>query len=655
MEPANGAQPCPPTAAASTVAESRRRPREALRIQVAAVAAQQAALTEAEIRIEQRRTALEQQERQLAAHLEEKRCRLVALRDDAHTAQDTLGKERQAYEQRVAEVMRRLATARQELAADRRQADAERRRLQGLHRRLKQRYHRHWAAERAAAVRREAAVAEQVRALERQREQLHQEQATLADARLRFNGEVELGRRQLQEERDAVRQEQAAVRQRAEELAAREAACAAVEQKLAAERRQWEVGRQQREVEAGGLERRIGNQRQKIQEQEREVARLEATARSLRRARSASDGLAAPAGNPAPTAGAIVLPSAEPAAGATGPRAEASPGHFVVSLEQIAGELADQRLYLAEQMERLAQARQRWQHDREAAATELEALGIALQQREALLRAREETLAPEREALGRQAEELARNQRELDVRQALAATAAAEWEGARDRLLAGIRCREAFLNQRLIELSQLRQLWDARRRRQVLGIRRRRAVCEELRREYAAQRTECLTREALLAQEQRALAERALALEQYRQTFIARTPDPKAADKRLKQLRGRWAAQFASAKQILVRERRLLEAETARLEEYARQLGQQADDLDRRETELAGQEASREEERLVLETGQARLRQELATLQRQREHYEHQVAQLRDEVDRLARLLLEESDAPASPTLGMAA
>jgi pSer/pThr/pTyr-binding forkhead associated (FHA) protein len=60
--------------------------RDAVRVQVAAVAAQQAALTEEEFRLRQQRQALEQQEAQLAAHLEEKRHRLMALRDQARQA-----------------------------------------------------------------------------------------------------------------------------------------------------------------------------------------------------------------------------------------------------------------------------------------------------------------------------------------------------------------------------------------------------------------------------------------------------------------------------------------------------------------------------------------------------------------------------------------
>src|SRR5262249_12063195 len=71
--------------------------KDALRIQAAAVAAQQAALAEEETKLDQRRAALEQQEEQLSAHLEEKRRRLLEIRDQARNAHAVLKNEREEY------------------------------------------------------------------------------------------------------------------------------------------------------------------------------------------------------------------------------------------------------------------------------------------------------------------------------------------------------------------------------------------------------------------------------------------------------------------------------------------------------------------------------------------------------------------------------
>src|SRR5262249_19571312 len=173
--------------------ESLRREKEALRIQAAAVAAQQAALGEEEIKLRQRQTALQQQEEQLAAHLEEKRRRLVELRDQARSAHQTLRHDRAVYEERVARVTREVSAARREAQETQQRAEKERRRLIGLRRYLKQRWHRHWMAERRTMRRREDEIATGRRQLEREAERLRQEKAAQVQARPRCNGAVGTG------------------------------------------------------------------------------------------------------------------------------------------------------------------------------------------------------------------------------------------------------------------------------------------------------------------------------------------------------------------------------------------------------------------------------------------------------------------------------
>ena len=96
---------------------------DALRIQAAAVAAQQAALTDEELRLQQRRGALEKQEAQLAVHLDERRRRLLALQNKIKAQRAEL-----------------LDGLRQEKA----DAVRERRHLEELRERQKQRWREHW-------------------------------------------------------------------------------------------------------------------------------------------------------------------------------------------------------------------------------------------------------------------------------------------------------------------------------------------------------------------------------------------------------------------------------------------------------------------------------------------------------------------------------
>ncbi len=145
------------------------REKEALRIQAAAVAAQQAALTEQESRLEQRRGALKQQEGQLAALLEDKRQRLVELRDAARQERREMQAERAVYERRVTVLTRDLDRQRREVAEARQQILTDRQHLVALRARLKGRWHRLWGAARADQRQRERELDELRRLVEEER------------------------------------------------------------------------------------------------------------------------------------------------------------------------------------------------------------------------------------------------------------------------------------------------------------------------------------------------------------------------------------------------------------------------------------------------------------------------------------------------------
>jgi chromosome segregation ATPase len=631
--------------------------KEALRIQAAAVAAQQAALTELEMRLQQRRTALEQQEQQLATHLEEKRQRLVALRDEARQAHTVLQKERTAYEERVAAVMQDLAHSRREIAEQQRLALTERRRLFALRHRLKRRWHRQWAGERAMMRRREAEVQEQQRRLEKEKERFQQEKADLSQTRLRFNGEVELTRRQLQADQEQWQQEQQEAHQQSRALEQRTASLMEADQQLAREKRHWDTIRQQCAKEVEGLESRIRNYRRKILDQEKEVQRLETVIQELQSRR-----LASPQEQQIvePRTSLTVAPVPVSAEAELEQRAwqlrqaEADLQHRLDTLEGLAGELADQRLYLAEECERLVQAQQSWQQERQTAAGSLEALGQRLHEQEQTLRTREQALELAEYGLRQRTEELGQTQRQLEGWKARLAVAVTNWEGERERLLADLRTREEAVEQRQLRLMDLRERWDKRRRRQVTGLRAHRIAYEELRRECLALRDEYARHSGQFEQQQRTLEERKLALEQSRQEYLGRATDPAAAEKRLEQLRRRWAALSTTTQRALLQERQSLEARANRLEEQTRQLHQQTQELTQQETEFQSRVAAWEHQQLLAEEAQGKQRQELHSLRSQRQRYEQQLDVLRDEVERLARLLLGET-VPGPFVVGQAA
>src|SRR5262245_42107663 len=146
-------------------------------------------------------------------------------------------------------------------------------RLRQLRGRFKGRVARRIAAEQSKLQAREAL-------LTKAQGELEAERAALREQRLRCNGDVELGRRELHAAREAFRKEQAArdsaARVRASALEAREHAVAQAERDLARQAEQRAKDLESRRQELAGLEQRIQNYRHKLFELEQQTAQLEA-------------------------------------------------------------------------------------------------------------------------------------------------------------------------------------------------------------------------------------------------------------------------------------------------------------------------------------------------------------------------------------------
>jgi len=669
----------PPAQKMADVLARHSQEKDALRIQAAAVAAQQAALAEEESRLEQRRAALQQQQEQLGAHLEDKRRQLVEVRDQARAAQTTLKTEQAAHEAKVKQHRQEVETARRETADAKAQVEEERERVSQLLKQLKRRWEKQWADEQAAIKRREDDVARQKRQVEEEREKLHQQRELLNQTRLRFNGDAELSRRQLQADLIAFRQEQqqeqeqrerdyADLRQRTQALDEREALLAQAEQDFEEHKQHWQDTQLQLEREVEGLENRSRNFRRKIADLEKELVALQA--RRVEAAQAAFEAEVQPA-LPAPATTAdlpeaavvdlsesaeqrapLLTPDAPPAAARVPlpePAVVHDPGaeerlvqERLAHLEKLSGELADQRLHLVEQCQRLVEAQQRWQEERDAAASELEALGKEMQLREQECQQRDHALQAaelRQQQLRDQAEAL---QRHLEAWQSRMTAREAAWEGERDRILADVQAREKQSEGRLLAVTQLHEKWLRRRRREVEWLQAERAACSRLRRECAQLRQEYLRRGALLEKEQRSAAESALAIEQFQQECISKAAQPAGAARRLERLRRKWEGLASEATKALQAQRQAIEKQAAEVEAHHARLTEQANKLTAREAEVARQLSTWEQARLLNEEETSRLKNDLHVSQIQRDRYEQQTHELHDEVERLARLLLDE-------------
>jgi hypothetical protein len=613
--------------------------KDALRIQAAAVAAQQAALGDEETRLEQRRAALEQQETQLAAHLEEKRRRLIQLHEEARQARGLLQEERTAFQETVAKTQQELAAGQKEIQ----QAQAERRRLVQLRRRLKKRWHRHWLAERRALSQEKKALEVERETLHQQRAVLEQESARLAEKRLHDNGEIELGKRQLHDQCQQLRQEQEAwnasrareqseLKRRAKVLEAAEAALAQTQRDLAYDQHEWQGMRLLLQREAEGLDARIVNQRRLLAEQDNLVEM--------------------PLRAETPF-GPCARPESE-----TGQRSrhvsKVDLHNELQRLQRLAGDLADQRWQLVDQWERLAQTQARWQAERDAAAAELKALAARLAEHdpslEAIERRREETTRE----IQRQHLELTHERHDLEAWHVRLRGREAAWEGERDRLLAEQRSREEAAEQLRLALTNLRDRWAARRKREQEQLRAERAATEKLRQEWMTLREQWYRRAAALEDQARALAEKELALERHRQQVLTLAPDAAAAERAIELLRRRLSRQNAAAARRHAQAQRKLHTELAQLKSGFASLHQQADALIEREIGLAEQETILEEQKTRDQSDQLQGEARMRRLRAQHDIYEQQILALQNEVERVALVLLHESAEPL-PTLNRAA
>jgi chromosome segregation ATPase len=570
--------------------------KDALRIQAAAVAAQQAALFEEEARLAQRRLTLDQQEAQLASHLEEKRRRLLEFRDQILETRNQMHNERAEYERRVATMTHQLETTQGEIAEGQQQVRIERRRLFKLRQRLKRRWHRYWAAERAAMDNREAALGAQW-------QQLDQEKEVFNQIRLRANGEMEVSRRRLQEQWRRFRQQweqwqqqSLQVRQELEERA----------KTLG----QSEAARLRLEQEAEGLVTRIHHLRCQLLDPDNNQESAKPLTSTTPIEESSKEKQ-------------LKLPVFQEM-------------KFLPRLDTLAGELADQRLQLIEHWQRVVQIQAQWQQERLRVKSEL---GDILDQ----FQVRERSLEINRERCRQIQEETLKLRRQLDGRQALLVSQTAAWVNERDRQQAELELKNEQWDRQIASITHLRQVWRQRHGRAVAWLREIVEMEEKERVEFTLLRSQWLHRSATLEAEWQELAQRSLALEQYRQKYLAKTNDSAVAEKRLGQLQKRWDRHFHQAAAELSRHRQAMQNEALQLEERCQDLKQWRDALAHRESALADQEKALEIDRILAQSAVSQQEQKMQSLQTQCAFYEQQLSDLREEVERLANRMLEEA------------
>jgi hypothetical protein len=600
--------------------------REALRIQAAAVAAQQTALTEQELRLEQRRHALEKQEQQLAEHLKERQRRLTVFRDQLHQQRDKLKKDRASEHRKVSESWSQVKRARGEVKRLQENTLREQDRLRELRERFKKKMCRLFEARGKELVEQAQQIEAEKERLRAEAESLRKDRTRLTEERMRSNGESELGRRQLRDGWDELRlsqqrweecleREQQERKGRIRSLEEQSAVVQSARQALSEEQTRWQRRLVHLQQDVQGLEARIGNQRAQL-------LILEHQAR-----------LHQPDGKT----------EEEPGAAAPEVRERLLAPEEVCSL---AGLVTDQRLHLIEQWESAFLVHDAWREESQAAQQQLEVATQDLAQREHQIVLREQEQHDKARELDKQAEELVRARLALESWHSRLAIREADCGHERTRLVAEIQAREEAASLRSSE-AELRRRRHARRARlrldQIKDLHR---GSEEVRLLHVSLWKDCQSRHSALLAKEQDVGRQAVVLEQFRQELMGQAGDPREAERRLERLKRDCLAFTRKGENELKRLGQGLQAERAQLDKHAEEFRMREYRLLKRMRGfLTRQERATDQQRQDAAARQ-KIDQEVQRLRIGHRRDEAQLQSLRDEIERMARLLMEDTPPP---------
>jgi chromosome segregation ATPase len=581
-----------------------------------------------------------------------------ALRAEAAQIGDLLdGRLRQVAERerQLAEARAAFRRERDQAAADRDEAERLKREAQKLHReaararervkRLAARFvrrHRQKTADARGQARAERAANEMTRArltaeeqaFEAARSAFHVAAAEERERRSEAWAAVESQQRRAAAERaeanDYFTKQDALLDARAAELDARETAVAAARQALEAET----AGLRQ---EAAGLDARVQHARLVVEELERKREQLLGQVLAP-----------APAEDAARKDRVILNRGAERdlVQWATEldeqerqfNRDRAALASVKTGLDREAADLADGRRVLAEQLAALAVARSHWQRAERKTVGEMEELARGLRRREQELDTREQRLFRADARRRQDGYELWQLRLRLESWQAKLTAHETGWQTEREQAEGELRQRGSAQGNREAAFAGLLTAWGAAREREVERLRSELQVWSDDRERMAKSAAEYDRQRHEVLAELSACAVRALASEQL-------AADAAKDTRRLAVVHKRWEQTFARKVREIDGHRAALAGESARVEDRYRELQRLLADVAEREAALKSRQARAELAALGEPVAPAAGGPVEGATPRPGSA---ELAALRDEVERMANVLLE-ADYPEPP------
>lgn len=544
------------------------------------------------------------------------------LHQQLSAARALFRRERTEHEAKMVSQLYEVEIAGKDLERREGEVSRERARLLNLRKRFIKRWKKHWETQRNR-------VEVAIDAIDRDRNQFESQHSEFESVRGQFAQRSEVESRRLEYGWEQLRTaERNARNERARldaDLDQRQKAVADQENQLKIEREALTADRMRLEhrsadlrIEADGIESRVVNLRAILLHLEGERARTQGSHAVDMPMPSA------PAPPMAPANSAIANRQAE--------------------LEQLAGDLADQRLGLIEQTDRLAEARQSWRQEESRVVEEMADLAEQLRRREEQVAESEIAIAFEEEHLDKDRLALRQLRERLEAWQSRHLTQKAVWRAEAGRLGSELRLRGRQVERREKALTELCHRWSERRGREVLQLRTEHRRCEKLRMEWTQKGEAFDGREKSLSQRECDVAARALVLEQARQQMLDVSSNRLLAEKRLERLDRHVRSAMAKAETGIADRWETLIGEREQLESLFRQTSEKVVEATATERSAANKTAEIERREYITVQREMALTEAEALRKKQREIDERERRELSDEIDRLAGLLLESGE-----------
>jgi hypothetical protein len=311
-------------------------------------------------------------------------------------------------------------------------------------------------------------------------------------------------------------------------------------------------------------------------------------------------------------------------------------------LEEVAGELADQRTQLTEHWEQVLRVQAEWEEERQAISAEVVAVIYELKQQAQELLKREHLADRTQHELQRRQEELLQLRQHLVGWQGRLRAQEIDLAADRERAAAENKAREALIEQQRDQLNELRQQWLSCQSQELEGLRTEQLAFQKAQQEYLNRGAERRQQARELHEQRCSLTAQALALEQYRQKYLAKARDKAAAARALERLSRRWSRDRARLLEVARKEAEELQAELQRFQAEYQEVHKKLAQSEAEREALTRRRTEWEREQVHTDGERHRLLQALRTVEAQRDRTQLQITELHDELERIARQLLTE-------------